>query len=100
VAANRNGAARTLSDLQLKLIARALADPRRYEILRRIGECEASLPCFEMRQLFPITAATLSHHMKELEAAGLIESSRDGKFAHYRLRRDVLQAYIENLASI
>jgi DNA-binding transcriptional ArsR family regulator len=100
VAVKRSTASPVLSNLQLKLIARALADPRRYEILRRIGERETSLPCFEMRNIFPITAATLSHHMKELETAGLVESSREGKFAMYRLRRDVLQAYIDNLANI
>ncbi len=100
MSAKRSIASPALSDLQLQLIARALADPRRYEILRRIGECESSLPCHEMRSIFPITAATLSHHMKELETAGLVESSREGKFALYRLRRDVLDAYINTLANI
>jgi ArsR family transcriptional regulator, arsenate/arsenite/antimonite-responsive transcriptional repressor len=89
-----------LSDKQLELIARALADPRRFEILREIGDCAGAMPCCEIRGHFPITAATLSHHMKELETAGLVESAREGKYAHYRLRRDVLEAYIKTLAQI
>lgn len=89
-----------LSDRQLKLIARALADPRRFEILKQIGEQADALRCGDIRSTCPITAATLSHHMKELENAGLVESTRDGKFALYRLRRDVLNAYISSLSEI
>lgn len=89
-----------LSKKQSQLIAKALADPRRYEILKQIGERECSVPCSAVRDCQPISAATFSHHMKELETAGLIEIIREGKFAHLTLRRDVLQAYLELLSKI
>ena len=90
----------TLTDEQFRLISRALADPTRHEILNTIGQCPGSTPCSTIRPEFPLSAATLSHHMKELEAAGLVDSHKEGKFVSYTLRRDTLQAYIQRLAQI
>ncbi|MGO9673871.1 MAG: ArsR/SmtB family transcription factor [Methylocella sp.] len=86
-----------LSEDQVLLIAKALADRRRYEILKRLGGCREAVACVAVRDCMGITPATLSHHMKELETAGLVEVAREGKFASYRLRRDVLDAFLRRL---
>ena len=89
-----------LSESQIRLIARALADPRRHDILKQLGANQAGVACSEIRECQSVTAATLSHHLKELEAAGLIEIVREGKFARLILRRDVLEAYRCHLGSM
>ena len=84
---------------QFRRISKALADPRRYEILSRIAR-RRELACSSMRCDMPISAATLSHHIKELANAGLIEVRREGQFAHMRLRRQVWRDYLSQLRKL
>lgn len=89
-----------LSDSQIAMIAKALADSRRYRILVQIGESEQALPCAEVLKAHPVSAATVSHHTRELERAGLIATLREGKYASFMLQREVLQAYARQLMQL
>jgi len=89
-----------LSPAQLLTISKALADPRRQQILKQIGQNRAGVSCANVRECQSVTAPTLSHHIKELESAGLVCIERRGKFAHLTLQRNVLDAYIHYLATL
>lgn len=81
---------------QFQRIAKALADPRRFEILQHIAQ-QAEVGCQRLCGCFPVRQATISHHLKELASAGLVESRRDGQFVYYRTRPQVFEAYMAEL---
>ena len=82
-----------------RAITRAISDPTRYEILQHIAR-EDDCTCADLRECSPIGAATLSHHLKELESAGLITIARCGKFALPSFRREVWKTYLAQLSQL
>ena len=86
-----------LTDEQLQKIAKAIADPQRFAILACIARQE-EIPCKTLVAEFPITQATISHHLKELVAAELIHSRREGQLAILSCRRDIRDAYAQILS--
>jgi ArsR family transcriptional regulator, arsenate/arsenite/antimonite-responsive transcriptional repressor len=77
---------------QFERIAKALADPRRFAMLETISSAR-ECPNQGLCSGFPVSKATVSHHIKELVQAGLIESEREGQYKSYRVRNDVVNAY-------
>jgi ArsR family transcriptional regulator len=89
----------TLTPQEFQAISRALADPRRFEILQQIAAND-SLLCGQLHAQDTISPATISHHLKELQEAGLVESERNGRQMCLRLRRPVWNAYLTHLQQL
>jgi ArsR family transcriptional regulator len=81
---------------QFDRIAKALADPRRFALLEMIAG-EEQFPCQRLCRAVTVSKATVSHHLKELIRAGLVQAERKGQYIDYRVRRDVLAAYSAEL---
>ena len=81
-------------------ITRALVDGRRFEILERIAAAKDEISCIDLRAEVPISRATLSHHIKELATAGLIETRRESKYMFLRMRRKTWSQYMKRLSKI
>ena len=81
---------------QFQRIAKALADPRRFEVLEVIA-AGGEMCCGAVVKRFPVAQATISHHLKELTDAGLVEARAEGQFKYLRARPEVLAEYVEQL---
>jgi ArsR family transcriptional regulator len=80
---------------RLALLAKALADPTRVQILDAVRKAapEAICQC-ELLPLFAMSQPALSKHLRVLIAAGVIGSERRGLWTYYYLRHDALKELI------
>ncbi|HWA72836.1 MAG TPA: helix-turn-helix domain-containing protein [Polyangiaceae bacterium] len=89
-----------LTDKQIERISSAIAEPRRFKILKDLAAQTEPMGCSCIVSKHGVSQATISHHLKELETAGLIEIERFGKFGNVSLKRDVWNAYVARLAEL
>lgn len=81
---------------QLLKVSKALSDETRLRLLREITR-NGEISCGELARRFPVTQATVSHHLKILEGAGLVTARRDGQFHYFRAVPEALDAFREGL---
>jgi ArsR family transcriptional regulator len=86
-----------MTDQEFHRIAKVLADPRRFRLLQRIIGTSEEVSCQSLLKEFPIAPATMSHHLKELETSGIIESRFDGQHKFMVARPEVIQSYEREL---
>ena len=96
----RAGKTPHLTRTQRTTILKALADPKRFELLERIARSSCPVGCGEALEALAIAPVMLSHHIKELQTSGLIDVRREGKFAFLSIRPGVLEAIAASLSSL
>jgi ArsR family transcriptional regulator len=72
-------------------IAKALGDPVRVQLVDVLGKHAGKVCVCELVPLFEISQPTLSHHLKVLRDAGLVDSERRGLWAYYYVLPDALK---------
>ena len=70
---------------------KALADPTRVAIVNRLSVADEVCVC-NLTETFDLSQPTISHHLKVLRDAGLVEASRRGTWAYYRLVPEAIAA--------
>ncbi|MCD8398353.1 MAG: metalloregulator ArsR/SmtB family transcription factor [Lachnospiraceae bacterium] len=74
---------------EMLAIFQALSDENRLKIMTLLANGELSTP--ELLESIDVVQSTMSHHMKALSEAGLVQSRRVGKRSCYRVRKDTLE---------
>ena len=84
---------------RIEKISKALADATRLKIFEAISNCK-EMVCGDLVAMRGVTPATVSHHLKILAEAGLIECRRQGQFVHNRAIPETIAEYSRALARI
>src|SRR5438067_9038835 len=75
---------------------RALADPARVRIVNLVATSDEPVCACELYEPLGLSQPTVSHHLKKLVDAGLLEREQRGKWAYFSLKRDA----VEKLAAV
>src|SRR2546429_8106477 len=84
---------------QIEKISKALADATRLKIFEAISATN-HMNCGEIVSMRGVTPATVSHHLKILNEAGLIACRREGQFVHSQAVPETIAAYTWALAKM
>ena len=92
----------TLDDEQAEgtaAIFKALGDPARVKIVNLLGQSDEAVCACEFIPALGLTQATVSHHLKKLTDAGLLEREQRGKWAFFSLNPEAVSR-LEGLVRI
>ncbi len=84
----------TLSDAETAATAalfKALSDPHRVRIVNLLAVADEAVCVCDLTGPLSLSQPTVSHHLKKLVAAGLLDRERRGTWAYYSLNRTALR---------
>lgn len=85
-----------MDPLQVSRIAKALAHPRRVEMLTHL-RASGTLTCSQVLGRCPLSQPTISHHISVLQQAGIVKSQRRGAFSLLSIDEDLLTEFARAL---
>ena len=88
-----DAAQQVANDLQL------IAHPIRLQILALLSQCADQLCVCDIEDSLPVKQPTVSHHLRLLREAGLIEGEKRGLYVHYVVNQEAAQALWQRVQS-
>jgi ArsR family transcriptional regulator len=83
----------------LAKVFKAIGEPVRLRLLSLIASHAGGEACVcDLTDAFELSGPTISHHLKVLREAGVIEGDRRGTWIYYRVKPDTLRLLSESLA--
>jgi ArsR family transcriptional regulator len=77
-----------------------LAHPVRLQLLDVLARNEGRVCVCDLEAAVPVKQPTVSHHLRLLREAGLIESEKVGQWVYYRIRRDEARALRDRVSQV
>jgi len=77
--------------LRMAEVAKAIGDPIRLQLVDVLRKHAGKVCVCELLPLFDISQPTLSHHLKKLRDARIVDSERQGLWAYYYVIGDALE---------
>lgn len=84
---------------QLEKIAKALGDINRLKILEDMAGNGGSIQCAQIINVLGLAQPSVSHHIKALTEAGLIEPEKEGRSYSYIVNKALLKEYAKDIAA-
>jgi ArsR family transcriptional regulator len=79
--------------VQVAPLLKAMADPVRLQLLSLVASHEGGEACVcDLTEAFDLSQPTISHHLKVLHRAGLLDRSKRGVWVYYKVQADVLDS--------
>ena len=89
-----------LSTKQIEKISKALGDSNRLMILQHISKKGGCGQCSDIQDESALAQPSVSHHLKVLIEAGLIEPEKEGRHHKYTLNEAVLKEYTKAVSQL
>ena len=90
----------TLTIKQLEKISKALGDCNRLKILSYLAKKGGCGECSGLQHVVDLAQPSISHHVKILVEAGLIEQEKEGRNYNYTLNQNTMADYIVTLTEL
>jgi ArsR family transcriptional regulator, arsenate/arsenite/antimonite-responsive transcriptional repressor len=82
---------------QLEKIAKALSDSNRLTILQEMALKGGCIQCAQIAEMVNLAQPSVSHHIKTLTEAGLIEPEKEGRCYSYKINRPLIKEYVKEI---